>query len=286
MGKLATLSQTLLQHSPSLAFNALEIGAMPIPGHPEPLHALMSLFEKSTLYAFEPDQEMCQQLNASSPENIRYIAKALGANNTEATLFETENRSCYSLYEPNEAYCNLYFGMGSMKTVNRQSIALHTMDSLLETEEIQAPDTIKIDVQGAELDIFKGAKKSLETTLLIVSEVEFVPLYKDQPLFADVASYLREQGFMFHKFSGMCGRNLAPVNLGQHINMGSQHMWSDAIFIKDINRLHELSTNDLLKLALFAIVYQSPDLTHFCLARVDEREHSSLAQTFTELLRA
>ncbi|TNC81463.1 MAG: hypothetical protein C9356_09035 [Oleiphilus sp.] len=286
MGKLAELSRELLRHSPQLNFNAIEVGAMPIPGHPEPIHALLNLFKDSTLYAFEPDQEMCEQLNASSPANIRYIPKALGVSNTQATLYKTENRSCYSLYQPNEAFCGLYRGMESMKTIGTEAIDVYTMDSLLETGDIDDPDTIKIDVQGAELDIFKGANRSLESTLLIVAEVEFVPLYKEQPLFGDVAGYLREQGFMFHKFSGICGRNLAPVDLGQHINQGSQQMWSDAIFIRDLSELDRLSTEALLKLALFSIIYQSPDLCHFCLARVDERDNTSLAESFIRLLNA
>ena len=44
--------------------------------------------------------------------------------------------------------------------------------------KIDCIDFIKIDVQGAELDVFKGGKKALENVLKIICEMEFVPLYE------------------------------------------------------------------------------------------------------------
>ena len=43
------------------------------------------------------------------------------------------------------------------------------------------------------------------------TEVEFVPLYKKQPLFAEVDIALRELGFVFHRFGGMAGRTMKPL---------------------------------------------------------------------------
>ena len=65
---------------------------------------------------------------------------------------------------------------------------------------MKSVDFIKIDIQGAELDVFKGGVDTLKDVVAIVSEVEFIPHYIDQPLFGDVCSFLTEKGFMFHKF--------------------------------------------------------------------------------------
>jgi hypothetical protein len=43
------------------------------------------------------------------------------------------------------------------------------------------------------------------------TEVEFVPLYTNQPLFAEVDIALRELGFVFHRFGGMAGRTMKPL---------------------------------------------------------------------------
>ena len=55
-------------------------------------------------------------------------------------------------------------------------------------------------------------------------------------------------------------------------------MWSDAIFIKQIEKIQTLSNEKLLKLSLLAAVYNSLDLTFFCLSIYDKNSSSSLAK--------
>lgn len=284
MNKLAVLAKAIVDVFPELKFSTLEIGAMPLEGGEEPMHDLMSVFPASHLYAFEPDEAICQKMNALVPKNMTYIPKALSKENGKATLYMTEDRSCYSLYEPNEEFCNLYWGMGGLRTADTAQIDTFTLDSLLESGEVAAPNAIKIDVQGAELDIFRGGEKALESTLFVVTEAEFAPLYKDQPLFPDLFSYMKERGFMFHKFISICGRNIAPVDFGRQINSGSQWLWSDAIFIPDIHTLPTLDSESLVKLALFCVIYQSMDVTYHCLDLVDKKENTNLAESFMQIL--
>ena len=58
-------------------------------------------------------------------------------------------------------------------------------------------DVLKLDLQGYELDALKGCEKLLPRIKAITTEVEFVPLYEGQPLFADIDIYLRARGFRF-----------------------------------------------------------------------------------------
>ena len=58
---------------------------------------------------------------------------------------------------------------------------------------------------------------------MIVSEVEFVEHYKNQPLFGDVSDFLNKN-FMFHKFLGLSGRALKPVVLKNDENSLSAHV--------------------------------------------------------------
>lgn len=50
---------------------------------------------------------------------------------------------------------------------------------------------MRCDVQGGDLDVLRGGRAALEALQFLQIEVEFVPLYKDQPLFADVDTYVR-----------------------------------------------------------------------------------------------
>ena len=286
MNKLALLANLIKGQFPDFTFSAMEVGALPLAEESEPMHDFMEVFPESKLYAFEPDEDLCKKLNLATPANIKYIPKALGKENEMATLHITADRTCYSLYEPNEDFFKLYYGMDALTLVDTTPIETFKLDSLISSGEVASPDTIKIDVQGAELDIFKGGETALESALLVITEAEFGPLYKDQPLFPDVFSYMKERGFMFHKFDGICGRNLNPVNLGGHINKGSQLLWSDAVFIKDVETLSSLDSLSLVKLAVFCVAYRSMDVTYFCLDLVDQKENTKLAESFMKILNA
>ena len=55
------------------------------------------------------------------------------------------------------------------------------MTALRDTR-IETPVLLKVDVQGFEKSVFAGGKKTLKKTDIIISEVSFRQLYKDQPL--------------------------------------------------------------------------------------------------------
>jgi len=52
--------------------------------------------------------------------------------------------------------------MGRIKVEGRVSVPCSRADTLLATGEIEAPDLIKIDVEGAEVDVLQGARRAME----------------------------------------------------------------------------------------------------------------------------
>lgn len=58
-------------------------------------------------------------------------------------------------------------------------------------------DLIKMDVQGAEHLVIKGAEETLRRTRLVWCEVSFRPLYEGSATFPDIYALLRERGFLF-----------------------------------------------------------------------------------------
>jgi hypothetical protein len=76
---------------------------------------------------------------------------------------------------------------------------------------------------------------------------------------------------MFHKFLEVGGRALRPTVVNNDPTYPIQLLWSDAVFIPDPERLSALSPRKLLKLAMLAQLYGSPDLTLHCLELYDER---------------
>jgi len=86
-----------------------------------------------------------------------------------------------------------------------------TTKRMQDLKEITDTDFLKVDVQGAELYVLRGAGRCLEDAVVVHTEAEFVPMYKEQPLFAEVDQFLRQSGFIFHKFDGVAGRPFKPL---------------------------------------------------------------------------
>jgi FkbM family methyltransferase len=82
-----------------------------------------------------------------------------------------ENTSVYSEIEP-------------------QKFRSQTLDSLIEEAKIPFPDFLKIDTQGSELDILKGAKRCLSHTNVILLECPIYPYNNQAPKMSDYVDFL------------------------------------------------------------------------------------------------
>lgn len=281
--QLAKLAKLILKCDAALRFNILEIGAVPLGGEPEPFYQLLDLFPGSQITAFEVDKELCDKLNKTSRPGIQFFATALGRTEETRAFYETRHPMCSSLYQPDEKLIGLYnnFEVAHLKSI--ESIETVSLDYFAEQNDIGSVDFIKIDIQGAELDVFQGGRKVLDQIVAMVCEVEFIPLYIDQPLFGDVCSFLGKEHIMFHKFLGLAGRALSPIVLDKNPNAATQHMWSDAVFIRDIFKISELSPQKLLKLGLLAQLFGSPDLSYRCFQHYDKLSGTDLKGSFLNL---
>lgn len=277
---LSPLAEMIKRVEPSLTFNMVEIGALPLGERTERFHCLLTLFPGSKIAAFELDQEQCDRWNKDAPEGLTYFATALGEKNEERDLFETRSSMCTSLYKPNQPLLSVFNRLDVVTLKAESRVQTISLDEFVKENNIGPIDFIKIDVQGAEYDIFKGGKFALKDVVFLVSEVEFVPLYENQPLFGDVSKILAKHDLMFHKFLALAGRPIKNISMQGNPRHASQHLWSDAVYLADLSRLRLRSATDWAKCAIFAFMYGSPDVCYFCLEQVDSEYNSNLATEF------
>lgn len=137
-------------------------------------------------------------------------------------------------------------------------------------------------MERSELDVFQNALRVISGTLLIQTEVEFVELYKGQPLFADVDIFLRGTGFQFHAFNGFGGcRFNPPINNNAISRSFSQALWSDALYVRDWMKLDTLEVSKLEKYAVLAHdLLRSFDLAHIVLLKLDQKTGGTLAPRY------
>jgi len=134
--------------------------------------------------------------------------------------------------------------------------------------------------------VLKGAEKVLESVVAIQTEVEFVPIYRGQPLFAEVDQFLRRHGFMFHRFLKLTGRALQSVDAKHDTDAERrQVLWSDAVYVRDISTWNHLSDESVLKLAMILHeVYGSFDSSATLLQIYDQKTGSALWKAYLNAL--
>lgn len=71
----------------------------------------------------------------------------------------------------------------------------YTLDEVVAQRGFPYPDFIKIDVQGAELDVLKGAKNVLSWCTHIIAELRLKDYNEGSPFAEEVIEYLESQGF-------------------------------------------------------------------------------------------
>ena len=281
---IKAFADIILESIGSISFRILEIGAAQYAEQSESFYQLLDLFPGSEVIAFEIDQQLCDEQNKTAQQGIRFFPVALGRTEETRTFYRTLHPQCSSLYRPNEKMLDNYLNMEMARLEQITEIETISLDRFVADNHIEDIDFIKIDIQGAELDVFQGGVTALSDVVMIISEAEFVPHYLDQPLFGDVCGFLAERGLMFHKFLGFGGRALKPFVIDKNPNRPSQLLWSDAIFVKDIQRLATISVDKLLKLSVLGLLYGSPDLAYRCISIVDKVNQTDLGSQFLKLL--
>jgi FkbM family methyltransferase len=70
-----------------------------------------------------------------------------------------------------------------------------TLDTIVRDNNFPAPDMLKIDVQGAEIDVLKGATNTLKTVDHVILEGQVVEYNTGAPLRDEVVAYMESIGF-------------------------------------------------------------------------------------------
>ena len=93
----------------------------------------------------------------------------------------------------------------------QREVTIETLDSLILREVCPQPDLIKLDVQGYELEVLKGATRALKRTQAIIAEVSFFSFQSGMPVCHEVVGQLAEYGFVVYDILSL---SLRPLDAG------------------------------------------------------------------------
>jgi len=268
-----------------------DVGAMFLNEAEEVWRPLQRRGHCESVVGFEPCSEECDRLNAlihsmegieapdpsagstgsSSACAFRFLPWALG-DGSRGQFRRCSAAMTSSMLEPNIPLLRRFVQLEEVTTVvERSEMETKRLDDLLSQIPGKGVDYLKIDVQGFELSVLKGAGQALKDVLVVHTEVEFVDMYEHQPLFADVDVFLRAAGFVFHRFASLHGRPMKPLHLAANpLQPISQQLWADAVYVRDMWELQRHSPDQLLKLALILHeIYHSYDVVLHVLQKYD-----------------
>jgi FkbM family methyltransferase len=121
-----------------------------------------------------------------------------------------------------------FVAKSGMEVVGKATITVDSLDRLLADKPALSPDFLKIDVEGGELEVLKGANQALSTTVMgLKVETAFVELQVGRPLLWQIDEFLRDRGFVLFNV----GRNYwIRDNRIYGYSSQPQLIWGDATY--------------------------------------------------------
>ncbi len=185
--RFRTSIQKILKENQLIAY---DIGAaVGLPTHWEKFQ------EHIFFIAIEPDKKECANLE-SKYRNIKYkvFDIALDENGGEKILYLLAARTGSSLLKIKES--NPYVSNSYIYPIEEIKISTITLNDLITKNSLQNPSLLKIDTQGTELQILRGASsKMLEDCLAIEIEVGMPGGYQNQASFPEINDFMKENNF-------------------------------------------------------------------------------------------
>lgn len=152
-----------------------------------------ALVPDSTIIAFEPMEEHLLEFGKNTKElnRVSLFPFALGATEETRMFYPTSFSDASGFLPLNDEGRQLW----CIQNETPRVMEVQTLDAVIATKSLPPPDLIKLDVQGFELEVLKGASNNLKHARWVLTEVSFKPFYDGQVLFSELAGFLSQRGF-------------------------------------------------------------------------------------------
>ena len=165
--------------------------------------AVRSLFPDVEIHAFEPLESEFQVFKSVVTGPVKHYPMALGAEKAEARFYVTSRLDSSSLFKPGQEHQDLY----GVTVSSSKAVPVVRLSDAIDVRRLATPILMKLDVQGGELDVLKGAAGILQFIDTIYTEASFVTLYERQPLAGEIIAFLANRGFALR---GVFNHSIAP----------------------------------------------------------------------------
>ncbi len=145
---------------------------------------------------FEPISSNFEIIQGQFGQNamIKLHQLALGCEEGEAVIHVADRVTSSSLLDLNpNAHAEGSYLAGALKPAREEKIQVKRVEAFLDKHS--KIDLMKLDVQGFELNVLKGAGEALKKVKYIILEVSNHDGYSGAPLYHEIDAWMREHGF-------------------------------------------------------------------------------------------
>ena len=193
---------------------------------------------KAEIHAFEPSIEACEQSLRLYGEDKNLTVNNIGMGEAAGIqdFFVLDKSRVSNSFLPHnkDTWENIQFETGE---VSKRLVPVTTLDAYCAEKSISGIYLIKIDVQGYELKVLKGAKNSLSHVDHVFVESAIRPLYHGAPRFTEVVDFLFERGF--HLMA------MRAWHRGNHVLMETDMLFRRNDLMPPVNSLMERVTEQI-----------------------------------------
>lgn len=245
----------------------VDVGANPL--HDAAPYAALLRAGGCDVMGFEPQPEPFAALEKVKSDRETYLPFAVGDGSRKVlTIYQSMGHtSVFAPYEPGFRF----IGGRWARVVDQIGFDTVPLDASPDAGEF---DLMKIDIQGGECDVFRGAEVALKQAMAVIVELRYYPLYDGEPMLGGVDTELRRQGYFLHKL--LSGKAKPVLNSQMHRlrprRMRDQMIDGDAVYLRDMGQIGSYSDAQLMHLCVTACaVFGSHTLVLHCLDQLVHR---------------
>lgn len=155
----------------------------------------------ATVYGFEPHPEACKNLQAKYNQSAyahlyKAIPTGLSRNGGDATLYVLNQPTGSSLLPVDMDSPEVHPGDPYIFPITEITISTESLEQALKKEKVAQADMIKLDIQGAELEVLLGmGQHYLDRLICAEMEVGFKSIYRGAPRPPDAEAAMNAYGF-------------------------------------------------------------------------------------------
>ncbi len=155
----------------------------------------------ATILSFEPDRDACAELRENYAARghghcYQVFDAALGNANEDRVLHVPPWKGAASFFESEHPLKSAYFNRAAYSSAQQVVVRTRHAGEMLEDIGETSVDLMKLDIQGAELEVLESLSHHTLTSLLAVQvEAAMQDRHDGRPRFAEIDAFMLERGF-------------------------------------------------------------------------------------------